>query len=133
MTAAADTRQNIESLTSWGRPSAEWSSRVRCARTQVAQGEHVLVCQRIVDDDDFFPALDELRPVQGLQIRGDVRSTQPCPFDISSVTVFSPPRKALRISKRDLEDLGGWKSPKTLMDVYLLPDEDAQRGALEGG
>ena len=33
---------------------------------------------------------------------------------------------------RDLQDLGGWKSPKTLMDVYLLPDEEAQRRALEG-
>ena len=33
---------------------------------------------------------------------------------------------------RDLQDLGGWKSAKTLMDVYLLPDEEAQRRALEG-
>jgi integrase len=33
---------------------------------------------------------------------------------------------------RDLQDLGGWKSPKTLTEVYLLPDEEAQRRALEG-
>ena len=33
----------------------------------------------------------------------------------------------------DLLDLGGWRSSKTLMDVYLLPHEEAQRRALGGG
>ena len=32
---------------------------------------------------------------------------------------------------RDLQSLGGWKSAKTVMDIYLLPDEEAQRRALE--
>ena len=29
---------------------------------------------------------------------------------------------------RDLQDLGDWKSPKTLTEVYLLPDEEARSG-----
>lgn len=33
---------------------------------------------------------------------------------------------------RDLEELGGWKSAKTLTDVCLLPDEEAERRALDG-
>ena len=28
---------------------------------------------------------------------------------------------------RDLQDLGGGRIPKTLTEVYLLPDEEAQR------
>ena len=31
---------------------------------------------------------------------------------------------------RDAKDLGGWKSTHTLMEVYLQPDEQAQRTAL---
>jgi len=31
---------------------------------------------------------------------------------------------------RELKDLGGWKSEKTLITVYLQPDEQAQRIAL---
>lgn len=33
---------------------------------------------------------------------------------------------------RDLQDLGGWKTHETLLRVYLRPDEQAQRDALEG-
>ena len=33
---------------------------------------------------------------------------------------------------RDLQDLGGWKTAATLLTVYLRPDEDAQRQALQG-
>lgn len=33
---------------------------------------------------------------------------------------------------RDLQDLGGWKTHATLLTVYLRPDEQAQRDALEG-
>ena len=33
---------------------------------------------------------------------------------------------------RDLQDLGGWKTHATLLSVYLRPDEQAQRDALEG-
>jgi integrase len=36
-----------------------------------------------------------------------------------------------RAPLRDLKDLGGWKATKTLVDVYLQPDEDAQREVLE--
>jgi integrase len=32
---------------------------------------------------------------------------------------------------KDLQGLGGWKTAKTLLDVYLTHDEDAQREALE--
>lgn len=32
---------------------------------------------------------------------------------------------------RDLKDAGGWKATKTVTDVYLQPDLDAQRTALE--
>jgi len=34
------------------------------------------------------------------------------------------------VAIRDAQDLGGWKNPKTLMDTYLLSDEEAQRQAL---
>ena len=38
---------------------------------------------------------------------------------------------ALRdVPLRDAKDLGGWKSTHTLMDVYLQPNEQAQRTAL---
>ena len=32
---------------------------------------------------------------------------------------------------RELEDLGGWKTEKTVLSVYLQPDDDAQRPALK--
>ncbi len=32
---------------------------------------------------------------------------------------------------RELKDLGGWKTEKTVIGTYLQPDEDAQRAALE--
>jgi integrase len=32
---------------------------------------------------------------------------------------------------RDLKDLGGWKTQKTVVDTYQQPDQDAQRTALE--
>jgi hypothetical protein len=31
---------------------------------------------------------------------------------------------------RELKDLGGWKSERTVVAVYLRPDEQAQRTAL---
>jgi hypothetical protein len=34
------------------------------------------------------------------------------------------------VALRELKDLGGWKSEKTLITVYLQPDEQAQRIAL---
>ena len=38
---------------------------------------------------------------------------------------------ALRdVPLKELKDLGGWKSEKTLITVYLQPDEQAQRSAL---
>jgi hypothetical protein len=33
-------------------------------------------------------------------------------------------------SLRELKDLGGWKSERTVVAVYLGPDEQAQRTAL---
>jgi integrase len=35
------------------------------------------------------------------------------------------------VNLRELKDLGGWKTEKTVISVYLQPDEDAQRVALE--
>jgi integrase len=35
------------------------------------------------------------------------------------------------VNLRDLKDLGGWKTEKTVIGTYLQPDEDAQRSALE--
>jgi integrase len=35
------------------------------------------------------------------------------------------------VNLRDLKDLGGWKTKKTVVGTYLQPDEDAQRSALE--
>lgn len=35
-----------------------------------------------------------------------------------------------RAPLRDLKDLGGWKSTRTVIDVYLGPDEEAQREVL---
>jgi hypothetical protein len=32
---------------------------------------------------------------------------------------------------RELKDLGGWKTEKTVIGTYLQPDQDAQRAALE--
>ena len=32
---------------------------------------------------------------------------------------------------KELQDLGGWKTQKTVVEVYLQPDEAAQRAALE--
>jgi integrase len=32
---------------------------------------------------------------------------------------------------RELKDLGGWKTEKTVVGTYLQPDQDAQRIALE--
>jgi hypothetical protein len=38
---------------------------------------------------------------------------------------------ALRdVPLRELKDLGGWKSERTVVAVYLRPDEQAQRTAL---
>jgi hypothetical protein len=38
---------------------------------------------------------------------------------------------ALRdVPMRELKDLGGWKTERTLITVYLQPDEQAQRTAL---
>jgi integrase len=34
------------------------------------------------------------------------------------------------VNLRDLKDLGGWKTEKTVVSVYLQPDEDSQRAAL---
>jgi integrase len=34
------------------------------------------------------------------------------------------------VNLRDLKDLGGWKTEKTVVGVYLQPDQDAQRAAL---
>jgi hypothetical protein len=34
------------------------------------------------------------------------------------------------VPMRELKDLGGWKSEKTLITVYLQPDQQAQRTAL---
>ena len=40
---------------------------------------------------------------------------------------------ALRnVPVRELKDLGDWKSERTVVGVYLRPDEDAQRTALGG-
>jgi hypothetical protein len=36
-----------------------------------------------------------------------------------------------RANTRELQDLGRWKDSKTLLTVYLRPDEDAQREVLE--
>jgi integrase len=36
-----------------------------------------------------------------------------------------------RAPLRDLQDLGGWKSAATLLDVYLRADEAAQREVLD--
>jgi integrase len=35
------------------------------------------------------------------------------------------------VNLRDLKDLGGWKSSQTVVSVYIQPDQDAQRVALE--
>jgi integrase len=35
------------------------------------------------------------------------------------------------VPMRELKDLGGWKTEKTVIGTYLQPDEDAQRAALE--
>jgi len=34
------------------------------------------------------------------------------------------------VSLRDLKDLGGWKSTRTVVQVYQQPSEDAQRRGL---
>jgi hypothetical protein len=35
------------------------------------------------------------------------------------------------VSLRDLKDLGGWKSTRTVVQVYQQPSEEAQRRGLE--
>ena len=35
------------------------------------------------------------------------------------------------VALRDLKDLGGWKTTRTLVEVYQQPDEDAQRRGLD--
>jgi integrase len=35
------------------------------------------------------------------------------------------------VPMRELKDLGGWKTVKTVIGTYLQPDQDAQRAALE--
>jgi integrase len=35
------------------------------------------------------------------------------------------------VPMRELIDLGGWKSEKTVIGTYLQPDQEAQRAALE--
>jgi integrase len=35
------------------------------------------------------------------------------------------------VPMRELKDLGGWKTEKTVIGTYLQPDENAQRAALE--
>src|SRR5215467_4022692 len=35
------------------------------------------------------------------------------------------------VPMRELKDLGGWKTEKTVIGTYLQPDQDAQRAALE--